>query len=290
VNSTHLIDAFRSEMSDLVAPYLWEDVEAYSYLDDAQTWFCRLTDGIADARTPAVTRLNIVPGTDWYDTSPLIRQIRKATRSDTGLPVKLYTAEQADSACVVFAADRLGANVALVRGLEANAVRTTPMPDSTHGVSLASSAETASATAVVLFADTTGVVAGMGVTASGVPVGTLVSSVVANTSVTLSANVTAVVPIATTFQFGTVVNLSVYRLPLIMINADGDQELEIDAQHHTALLHWMKHRAYDKQDAETFDRRKSDDFKARFEAYCNKAQQDAQRARRVQGNVVYGGL
>ena len=86
------------------------------------------------------------------------------------------------------------------------------------------------------------------------------------------------------------INLAVYRLPIVPITTLGDQALEIDAQHHTHLLLWMKHRAYNKQDAETFDKRKSQDFKDAFLAYCEEAKREQQRARRVQGNVAYGGI
>lgn len=85
-------------------------------------------------------------------------------------------------------------------------------------------------------------------------------------------------------------NLSVCRLPIVPITDIGDQAFEIDAMHHLGMLLWMKHRAYDKQDAETFDRRKSDDFMQRFEAYCAKAKLEQERARRVHGAVAYGGI
>lgn len=89
---------------------------------------------------------------------------------------------------------------------------------------------------------------------------------------------------------GATVELRVFRLPLEDITDVGDQEFEIDEQHHMALLLWVKHRAYGKEDAEAFDRRKSDDFEARFRAYCSEARKEQERARRSTGTVVYGGL
>jgi len=290
MNSTELVDMFRAEMRDIATPQLWSDAEIYGFIDDAQTWFCRLTDGIPDSRTPAVTRLNIVPGVDWYDIHTKIRQIRKATRSDTGMPVTLYTAEQASTVGITFTHAVTGDIKAMVVGLEPHALRVVPMPVAALGVSAVSSGITAINTAVVLIANTTGIDAGMGLTATSVPVGTTVLSVVANTSVTLSASVTAELPAGAALAFGLIVEFATYRFPLVTITDDGDQALEIDAQHHTALLHWMKSRAYDKQDAETFDRRKSEDFRDRFTEYCARAQQEQQRARRVQGNVAYGGV
>ena len=86
------------------------------------------------------------------------------------------------------------------------------------------------------------------------------------------------------------VTLSVFRLPLVEITDDGDQELEIDRQHHLPLLHWVKHKAYDKQDAETFDRRKSDEFSQRFRQYCAASRVEQERVRRSVRSVSYGGI
>lgn len=87
-----------------------------------------------------------------------------------------------------------------------------------------------------------------------------------------------------------VVELRVFRLPLETITDDGDQALEVDEQHHLSLLLWVKHRAYGKEDAETFDRRKADEFESRFYAYCEKASREQERARRNAGTVMYGGV
>jgi hypothetical protein len=78
-------------------------------------------------------------------------------------------------------------------------------------------------------------------------------------------------------------------LPLVNIDEDAD-EFEIDEQHHLALLHWVKHKAYSKDDAETFDRRKADEFEARFRSYCAAAKVEQNRARHPAGSVMYGGL
>lgn len=85
------------------------------------------------------------------------------------------------------------------------------------------------------------------------------------------------------------VELSVFRLPLDRITG-GNQEFEIDDQHHMALLMWMKHRAYGKEDAETYDRRKSDEWEARFRAYCEQAKKEQIRARHIPSTVAYGGI
>lgn len=81
--------------------------------------------------------------------------------------------------------------------------------------------------------------------------------------------------------------LDVFRLPKPV--GEGDQ-LEIDEQHHIYLLHWVKHLAYSVQDADTFDRRRAEEYEAKFRAYCARAREEQSRARRQVSTVVYGGL
>lgn len=85
-------------------------------------------------------------------------------------------------------------------------------------------------------------------------------------------------------------NLIVFRLPLITITSDGDQEFEIPERHHRHLLKWVKHLAYAKQDAETFDKKKSLDFKMEFLSYCEEVMVENRRKRHKNRSVVYGGL
>lgn len=81
--------------------------------------------------------------------------------------------------------------------------------------------------------------------------------------------------------------LDVFRLPKPV--GEGDQ-LEIDEQHHIYLLHWVKHLAYSVQDADTFDRRRAEEYEAKFRAYCARAREEQTRARRQVSTVMYGGL
>lgn len=84
--------------------------------------------------------------------------------------------------------------------------------------------------------------------------------------------------------------LTVFRLPLIDITDAGDQALEIPAIHHQHLLLWVKHRAYSKQDAETFDRTKAEEFEARFKSYCAMARDEERRRAYKPRSVTYGGI
>jgi len=84
------------------------------------------------------------------------------------------------------------------------------------------------------------------------------------------------------------IDLIVYRMPLVSITA-GRQALEIDEHHHRHLLHWMKHLAHQKQDAETYDRGRSDMFRAEFLAYCDQAKAEREKREHKYRTVVYGG-
>ena len=85
------------------------------------------------------------------------------------------------------------------------------------------------------------------------------------------------------------IQLIVDRLPLKTIN-DEDLKLEIAEQHHINLLMWMKHRAYAKQDADTYDAKKSNDFRAEFEEYCRMSKHEKDRAKSKVRIVQYGGI
>ncbi len=82
--------------------------------------------------------------------------------------------------------------------------------------------------------------------------------------------------------------LTVYRMPLEEITAK-DQDLEIDEQHHQHLLLWVKRCAHMKQDAETFDRGRSENFEAQFMAYCQQAKLERERREHKFRTIEYGG-
>ena len=88
-------------------------------------------------------------------------------------------------------------------------------------------------------------------------------------------------------------NLIVYRLPKDKVTADAQDFnfREINEEHHVHLMHWMKHRAYGKQDAETFDKGKREEFRLAFENYCAMAtdENDRYKSKPVR-TVRYGGI
>ncbi len=83
------------------------------------------------------------------------------------------------------------------------------------------------------------------------------------------------------------IELRTFRLPEDV--AAGD-DLEISAQHHQHLLHWVKHRAYSVQDTETFDKGAADRYYAAHKTYCAQARIEQNRVRRPVSTVTYGGI
>lgn len=84
------------------------------------------------------------------------------------------------------------------------------------------------------------------------------------------------------------VQLTVNRKPLTPITGPGIA-LEIEEDHHEYLLLWMKYLAHMKQDAETFDKGRADNFKAQFEEYCRQAKVDRERREHKFRTMAYGG-
>lgn len=134
MDSTQLLETFRTEVFDNAEPYLWSDVEIYRYIDGAQKMFCRLTEGLEDARTASVTKLVLTPGQEWAELSPLILKIRSARRDGRPLTIVPYedTLEHGDHRHGVQGAPR-----ALVLGETRGAVRVHPVPTEATTIDLA---------------------------------------------------------------------------------------------------------------------------------------------------------
>jgi hypothetical protein len=87
-----------------------------------------------------------------------------------------------------------------------------------------------------------------------------------------------------------VCQLVVERLPLETITASDDEFAGVRVEHHYHLLKWMRHLAYRKQDADTFNLVKSDQEEAAFLAYCLQAKVEKETRRHKVRVVRYGGL
>ena len=133
MTNTELLALFRTEVMDLEQPYLWGDSWVYGAIDDAQKQFCRDTWGIADARSFKIAIKS--DGTEWYKIDSRILKIRDATFADTGRGVNLIAAEKMAAHNIYFDGKQAPLS-ALITGLEANTVRTWPVPNVAATVNL----------------------------------------------------------------------------------------------------------------------------------------------------------
>lgn len=132
MNATELLDLLRAEVRDNAVPYLISDEVLYAYINDAQNWFCRLTEGIEDARSFVV---DVVPGVEWYPINRRILKPRRAYDIVTGRPVPLVSLERAGAAGISFAGTS-GPLCVFVTGAEKNALRAWPVPTQSVKVQL----------------------------------------------------------------------------------------------------------------------------------------------------------
>jgi hypothetical protein len=82
--------------------------------------------------------------------------------------------------------------------------------------------------------------------------------------------------------------LVVDRMPLT--NPIEEKEFEIREEHHRKLLVWMKFRAYNKHDADTFDKVKAAEFEQEFYRYCAEAKAEKERRYDKPRMINYGGI
>lgn len=218
MNSSELLDLYRSEMEDTLEPFLWSDEDIFRYANEAQKKLVRDTGGIPDGTTAAVTRIAVTTATDWYALHSSILQIRTASRADTGRPIEVLNFEDMPQRRWYFDGV-VGVLRALVIGIERHKLRVWQYP--TEAVN---------------------------------------------------------------------VDLTVFRLPLVEITDAGDQEFEVDVEHHQSLLYWMRHLGYLKQDAETYDKNKAAEFEGYHNAYCTQVKEEERRKRHKTRVVRYGGI
>lgn len=227
---------FRSDVVDDVAPYLWSDTEAWSYMNDAYRMFVRKTGGVPDNTTTSITQIPIVAGQATAQVSPLILRFTSAYLLSNYATVKIISEPQLDklvttsdygSTAVNVRSNTQGAVRYMVTGMDRNAAR--------------------------------GIVRWVRVP-----------------------------------QVNDTCMVGVMRLPVDVISENTADSMttfpDIGEEHHEHLLLWMKHRAYGKQDAETFDRTKRDECKKEFEAYCAEAKAEWSRYKQQGESVTYGGL
>lgn len=86
------------------------------------------------------------------------------------------------------------------------------------------------------------------------------------------------------------IQLVVERLPLVPITGQRQPFTGVRQEHHYHLLKWVRHLAYRKQDADTFDLSKSDQEENDFIKYCDFANNEKATRRHKVRTTQYGGL
>ena len=87
-----------------------------------------------------------------------------------------------------------------------------------------------------------------------------------------------------------ILDLHIYRLPLVQTLTDCDELTDVAEEHHIHLLDWMKHLAYKKQDADTFNPVASKQAEQDFALYCGQVKAEFERYKHKSRTVSYGGL
>lgn len=80
------------------------------------------------------------------------------------------------------------------------------------------------------------------------------------------------------------------RMPFTTPTRDDNVIFEVRKEHHVNLVSWMKHLAYGRHDADTFDPDKSAKYEAEFRAYCEQAQAERDRRQDKPRLIAYGGV
>lgn len=124
-----LLAAFRQEVRDEVAPYLWSNAEIYRFMDRAQKDFCRDAVGIGDSRS-AITRITLVSGLADYKISSRITKIRAFYRTSDGEELPVYNFENLKNTSLS-TSDPQGKVQAIVVGMDQDYIRVVPTPVST---------------------------------------------------------------------------------------------------------------------------------------------------------------
>lgn len=229
MESHELLAHFRCDTVDNVEPYLWSNTEAYAYINDAYFMFVRMTGGIPDGSTTAVTQLTAAEGeatTPLHASVMRIRTARNATLNNRQLDI--INVQDLDDAVTdadyglwrtLNQIDTPGRPRYIVIGEEEGYVRWINVPDADYTIQLV-----------------------------------------------------------------------VERLPLLPITGPKQRFLGVRDEHHYHLLKWVRHLAYRKQDADTFNLVKSDQERDDFMAYCEMAKREKGVRKHKVRVTSYGGL
>lgn len=90
-----IIELFRSEVDDIVEPYLWSHEDAIEYANDAENEAARRARLIIDSSTAAICTIAVIAGTHTYALAPSVVFIRRA-RLTASVPLSRKTTADMD--------------------------------------------------------------------------------------------------------------------------------------------------------------------------------------------------
>lgn len=129
MNGVEFIKRFREETMDGVTPYLWSDALVLRYLNEAQTEFCRETEGIEDSVSSAC-RVEAVEGEAVIRLNPKIQKIRAAMLETVSRELDICSVEEARSRGIGLNNTRRGVPHTLVTGIGRHMAQLVPTPTS----------------------------------------------------------------------------------------------------------------------------------------------------------------
>jgi len=264
MNVEEILRRTRLVLDDTVQPYLWDDFELISYLNDAQDFLCAEAHLIVDSTTRDVCRIGLVSGQPKYQFHEKIVDIKRVKLNSTKRRLTRVTQQVLDFH---------------VQGWEdENGTPRFFLDDADEGYlqlyKTPSFAETSKAISTITQANpckvTTssehGLSTGDAVRISGVGGMTelndkfFIVTKVDDTNVTLDVDSTNY----TTYTSGgniiksDMLLMTVARLPLTQLTIDDmNVEPEINARHHSHLIDGILGLAFGKEDVETYDKEKS---------------------------------
>lgn len=96
MNSTTLLEYWRSQVVDETRRYLWSDDEVFVYMNEAQNMLCRETQGVSDATTPEVVSVPVETGEIFANVHESILTFRQAVLVSTGLKLDIKNHTEID--------------------------------------------------------------------------------------------------------------------------------------------------------------------------------------------------
>jgi hypothetical protein len=78
MNLRKLIELFRIETDDLVAPFAWQDPELAEYATDAQNEACRRARLLVDSSSADICQYEVLAGDPWITLDPRVIFVRRA--------------------------------------------------------------------------------------------------------------------------------------------------------------------------------------------------------------------